>query len=218
VIIVADDEEADHSHHIYTPFSFLQARIDPCEVLNVSHDYRYQKMAYYVSMHAGLAGCHVTPSCQDILDAHRNPLLLARAHRAGIPCMPYVLKAEYEPLQYPVLCFAINPHTYNSMTPVRNDRQARKMMRSLTMAKKYAVSIQPLMGKVREAVQWFGDTNVKEAKGLARMFYEEFHVPIGKIIYQLVYGEPRLCHFEPARRKEVDWKKAWKLAAEAAKY
>jgi hypothetical protein len=61
------------------------------------------------------------------------------------------------------------------------------------------------MGDVREAVQVFGETDVPEARSIARKFYDEFRVPIGKLIVQIVDGEARLSHFEPVQKKEVDW-------------
>ncbi len=42
IIVSEDDDEAD-----YSPFAFLQSSVKG-DVLNVSHDYRYQKMGYYV--------------------------------------------------------------------------------------------------------------------------------------------------------------------------
>jgi hypothetical protein len=78
-------------------------------------------------------------------------------------------------------------------------------MKSLSVNHRYPVSVQPLVGDVREAVQVFGETDVPEAKDIARKFYAEFRVPIGKLVIQVVDGEARLSHFEPAEKKEVDW-------------
>ena len=200
IIVSDDDEEAD-----YSPFTFLRSSVKG-DVLNVSHDYRYQKMGYYVSMHAELGGNPVTPRCSDILDTHRNPLLMARAVRAGIPCLPYTLVSRYErPLALPALCFAVNPYTCNSVTQVRSESKMLRTLKSLGINGRYPVSVQPLVGDVREAVQAFGETDVPEAQEIARRFYEEFRVPIGKLIVQVVDGEARLSHFEPALRNEVDW-------------
>ena len=200
IVVSEDDEDAD-----YSPFAFLQTGVKD-DVLNVSHDYRYQKMGYYVSMHAELCGCRVFPSCSDILDTHRNPLLMIRAQRAGIPCLPYTLVSKYEHnMGTPALLFAVNPYTCNSVTQVNSESQMYKTIKSLSVNNRYPVSMQPLVGDVREAVQIFGETDVVEAKGIARRFYETFHIPIGKLIVQIVDGEAKLCHFEPATRKEVNW-------------
>ncbi|MCD1295335.1 hypothetical protein CUJ83_10020 [Methanocella sp. CWC-04] len=195
-----DDDEAD-----FGPFAFLNSSVKG-EVLNVSHDYRYQKMGYYVSMHAELSGNKVTPSCADILDAHRNPLLMIRAEKAGIPCMPYTLLAKYEHnVNLPALCFAVNPYTCNSVTQVRSESKMHRTMKSLSMNNRYPVSVQPLVGEVKEAIQVFGETDVAEAKEIARKFYEAFHIPIGKLIIQIHDGKAYLSHFEPCERKEVNW-------------
>ncbi len=200
IIVSEDDDEAD-----YSPFAFLQSSVKG-DVLNVSHDYRYQKMGYYVSMHAEMCGSHVTPRCSDILDTHRNPLLMLRAARAGIPCLPYTLVSKYERnMELPALCFAVNPYTCNSVTQVKSESKMLRTMKSLSMNNRYPVSVQPLMGDVIEAVQAFGETDVPEAKAIAQKFYDVFKVPIGKLVLQVVNGEARLSHFEPALKGEVDW-------------
>ena len=200
IVVSEDDDDAD-----YSPFAFLETTVKD-DVLNVSHDYRYQKMGYYVSMHAELCGCRVTPSCTDILDTHRNPLLMIRARKAGIPCLPYKLISKYErDMGAPALMFAVNPYTCNSVTQVKSESQLYRTIKSLSVNNRYPVSVQPLVGEVREAVQVFGETDAPEAKGIARRFYETFHVPIGKLIIQIVDGEAKLCHFEPVAKKEVDW-------------
>jgi hypothetical protein len=163
-------------------------------------------MGYYVSMHAELCGSSGIPGCSDILDTHRNPLLMMRATRAGIPCLPYTLVAKYERnMDLPALCFAVNPYTCNSVTQVKSESKMVRTLKSLSMNNRYPVSVQPLIGDVREAVQVFGETDVPEAKDIARRFYEEFRVPIGKLVVQIVDGRARLSHFEPVRREEVDW-------------
>jgi hypothetical protein len=200
IVVSEDDEDAD-----YSPFAFLETTVKD-EILNVSHDYRYQKMGYYVSMHAELCGCRVTPRCSDILDTHRNPLLMIRAAKAGIPCLPYTLVAGYERnMGYPALCFAVNPYTCNSVTQVRSESQMYRTLKSLSVNNRYPVSVQPLMGEVKEAVQVFGETDVPEARSIARRFYEAFKIPIGKLIVQIIDGDAKLCHFEPTTKKEVDW-------------
>jgi hypothetical protein len=200
IIVSEDDEEAD-----YSPFTFLKSPVKG-DVLNVSHDYRYQKMGYYVSMHAELGNNQVTPRCADILDTHRNPLLMMRALKAGIPCLPYTLISRYERnMALPALCFAVNPYTCNSVTQVRSESKMIRTVKSLSVNNRYPVSVQPLVGDVREAVQVFGETDVPEARDIARKFYDEFRVPIGKLIVQIVDGEARLSHFEPVQKREVDW-------------
>ncbi|MDI6897801.1 RimK-like ATPgrasp N-terminal domain-containing protein [Methanocella conradii] len=199
IVVSEDDEDAD-----YSPFAFLESHVNE-DVLNVSHDYRYQKIGYYVSMHAELCGCRVTPRCSDILDTHRNPLLMIRASRAGIPCLPYRLISGYEKDLYPALCFAVNPYTCNSVTKVKSESQMYRTIKSLSVNNRYPVSVQPLLGEVKEAVQVFGETDVPEARAIARKFYEAFRIPVGKLVLQVVDGEAKLCHFEPAAKKEVDW-------------
>lgn len=211
IIVSEDDEEAD-----YRPFSFLKSSVKD-DVLNVSHDYRYQKMGYYVSMHAEMCGSRVTPRCSDILDTHRNPLLMIRAEKAGIPCLPYRLVSGYERnMNLPALCFAVNPYTCNSVTQVRSESKMHRTLKSLSINQRYPVSVQPLMGDVVEAVQAFGETDVPEAKYIARRFYEEFHIPIGKLVLQVVDGEARLSHFEPVHKNEVDWSLVREKVREAA--
>ena len=199
IVVSEDDDEAD-----YSPFAFLKSSVRD-DVLNVSHDYRYQKMGYYVSMHAELGGNAVIPRCADILDTHRNPLLMTRAREAGIPCLPYTLVSGRQDVALPALCFAVNPYTCNSVTAVRSESRMLRTLKSLSVNNRYPVSVQPLIGDVREAVQAFGETDVPEARDIARRFYEEFRVPVGKLVVQVVDGVARLSHFEPAQRNEVDW-------------
>jgi len=106
---------------------------------------------------------------------------------------------------YPALCFAVNPYTCNSVTQVKSESQMYRTLKSLSVNSRYPVSVQPLMGEVRETVQVFGETDMPEAKAIAKKFYDVFKVPIGKLVVQMVDGEAKLCHFEPAAKKEVDW-------------
>jgi hypothetical protein len=172
------------------------------DVLNVSHDYRYQKMGYYVSMHAELGGNHVTPGCSDILDTHRNPLLMMRALKAGIPCLPYTLISRYERnVALPALCFAVNPYTCNSVTAVKSESKMVRTMKSLSVND---YRIRAAAVATSEASRSSGRPHAR-GRDIARKFYDEFHVPIGKLIVQIVDGKARLSHFEPALKKEVDW-------------
>jgi hypothetical protein len=131
---------------------------------------------------------------------------MIRASRAGIPCLPYTLVAGYERnMGYPALCFAVNPYNCNSVTQVKTESQMYRTIKSLSVNNRYPVSVQPLVGEVKEAVQVFGETDVPEARSIAKKFYDVFRIPIGKLIVQMVDGEAKLCHFEPTTKKEVDW-------------
>lgn len=76
MIIVSEDEDDSDS----SPLPFLRQPVHD-SVLNVNHDYRYLRMGYYVSAHAETFGVEVAPSCTEIMDAYRNPLLIEKAKR-----------------------------------------------------------------------------------------------------------------------------------------
>ena len=66
------------------PSQFLESSIKDT-TLNINNDYRYLKTGYYVSLHAEVLGNNVIPSCENIIDSSRTPILLLRAARAKIP-------------------------------------------------------------------------------------------------------------------------------------
>ncbi|MDO8724771.1 MAG: RimK-like ATPgrasp N-terminal domain-containing protein, partial [Candidatus Methanoperedens sp.] len=86
MIIVSEDEDESDS----SPFLFLRQPVYDT-VLNINHDYRYLRMGYYVSAHAETYGVEVSPSCTEIMDAYRNPLLIEKAKRNGLPTNGYKL-------------------------------------------------------------------------------------------------------------------------------
>ncbi len=201
MIIVSEDEEDSDS----SPLQFLRQPVHD-SVLNINHDYRYLRMGYYVSAHAETFGAKVTPSCAEIMDAYRNPLLIEKAKRNGLPTSGYrlVISPESE-LSTPVMLFAVNPFTNNSMKMVSSGSKLPGMIKRMSYDRRFPVSLHPVTGEVREIVQTFGESSSEETSDFARKFFEIFNIPVCKLVVQINDGGVILDHCEPAMKKEVDW-------------
>ncbi|MCX9085839.1 MAG: RimK-like ATPgrasp N-terminal domain-containing protein [Candidatus Methanoperedens sp.] len=201
MIIVSEEEDDSDSN----PLFFLRQPVYD-SVLNINHDYRYLRMGYYVSAHAETFGVEVTPNCTEIMDAYRNPLLMEKAKRNGIRTNEYRLitsvKSEFNA---PVLLFAVNPFTNNSMKVVDSDSKLPEMIKRMSMGARFPVSLHPLTGEVHEIVQMFGESTNEETLAFTKRFYEVFNIPICKLVVQIDDGGVVLNHCEPAIKKEVKW-------------
>ncbi|NJD77031.1 MAG: hypothetical protein FIB08_08040 [Candidatus Methanoperedens sp.] len=201
MIIVSEDEDDSDS----SPLFFLGQPVRD-SVLNVNHDYRYLRMGYYVSAHAETFGVEVTPDCTEIMDAYRNPLLIEKARRNGLPTNGYRLVTRpNENLTIPAMLFAVNPFTNNSMKVVKSGSRLPGIIKKMSFDARFPVSLHPVTGEVKEIIQMFGESTSDETSDFARKFYEIFNIPICKLIVQIDDGKVILNHCEPAMEKEVKW-------------
>src|SRR3990172_1834977 len=140
MIIVSEDEDDSDSN----PLFFLRQPVHD-SVLNINHDYRYLRMGYYVSAHAETFGVEVTPSCTEIMDAYRNPLLMEKAKRNGLLTSDYRLITSPEgDLGIPAMLFAVNPFTNNSMKVVRSGSKLPGVIKKMSYDARFPVSMHPL--------------------------------------------------------------------------
>jgi hypothetical protein len=201
MIIVSEEEEDSDSN----PFIFLRQPVYD-SVLNINHDYRYLRMGYYVSAHAEIFGAEVTPNCMEIMDAYRNPLLIEKAKRHGLRTNNYRLVTSLRSeIDAPVVMFAVNPFTNNSMTVVNSGSKLPGMVKRMSMGARFPVSIHSLTGEVKEIIQTFGESSNEETSEFTKKFYEVFNIPICKLIVQIGDDGVVLNHCEPASKKEVKW-------------
>ncbi len=105
------------------PSQFLESSIKDTTI-NINYEYRYLKTGYYVSLHAEVLGSNVIPSCENIIDSSRTPILLLRAARAKIPTLPFLVtdsvKKIMAELKLPVVVFAVNPFIYEGYQVAKN--------------------------------------------------------------------------------------------------
>lgn len=201
MIIVSEDEDESDS----SPLLFLRQPVHD-SVLNINHDYRYLRMGYYVSAHAETYGVEVTPDCTEIMDAYRNPLLIEKARRYGLPTNGYRLVTKpKDDLSTPVMLLAVNPFTNNSMKIVKSGSKLPGMIKKMSMDSRFPVSLHPVRGEVLEIIQMFGESTNDETSGFTRRFFEIFNIPVCKLIVQIDDGNVILNHCEPALKKEVNW-------------
>jgi hypothetical protein len=201
MIIVSEDEDDSDS----SPLFFLGQPVKE-SVLNINHDYRYLRMGYYVSAHSETFGVEVTPSCAEIMDAYRNPLLIEKARRNGLQTNGYrLITKPKDDLSTPALLFAVNPFTNNSMKVVKSGSKLPGMIKKMSFDARFPVSLHPLTGEVLEIIQIFGESTNDETSEFAEKFFEIFNIPICKLIVQVDDGHVVLNHCEPAMKKEVKW-------------
>ena len=201
MIIVSEEEDDSDS----SPLLFLRQPVND-SVLNINNDYRYLRLGYYVSAHAETYGVEVTPDCTEIMDAYRNPLLIEKAKKHGLRTSGYRLVTSPDSnLAAPVLLFAVNPFTNNSMKVIKSDSRLPGMINKMSYDARFPVSLHPLTGEVHEIIQMFGESTCEETAEFTEKFYEIFNIPICKLIVQIDDSGVILDHCEPALKNEVKW-------------
>jgi hypothetical protein len=189
------------------PATFLDSSIKE-PTLNINNDYRYLKTGYYVSLHAEVLGNRVIPSCENIIDSSRTPILLLRAARAGVPTLPFLVtdsvKKIVAEVGFPLVVFAVNPFMYDGYKTANNKSALYRAMKSLGMNYKFAVCVQPLKGELTTFKSFFGKCNQdKEMQELSQKVYEVFHIPVCKLHVQKADGKAYLSGLQPVSKEEL---------------
>jgi hypothetical protein len=189
------------------PSTFLESSIKDF-TLNINNDYRYLKTGYYVSLHAEILGNPVIPSSENAIDAHRIPILLLRASKAGIPIIPYLVtssvKQMISEINFPMVVFAVNPFSYDGFKIAKNRSALYRAVKSLGMNYKFAVCVQPLRGEMLSFNSFFGKCELKESvKRISEKVYEAFKIPICKLHVQIIGDKLYLCGLQPLRKAEI---------------
>jgi hypothetical protein len=190
------------------PSKFLESSIKDTTI-NINNDYRYLKTGYYVSLHAEVLGNMVIPSCEDIIDSSRTPILLLRAARAKIPTARFLVtdsvKKIMSELDLPVVVFAVNPFIYEGYRIARNKSALYRAMKSLGMNYKFTVCAQPLVGEMVSFKSFFGKCQLQDEQisSLSEKVYELFKIPICKLHVQKAEGKAFLSGLEPLKENEL---------------
>ncbi len=194
---------------VMKPTTFLASKIKE-PTLNINNDYRYLKTGYYVSLHAEVLGSKVVPSCEDIIDTSRTPILLLRAARAGIPTLPSVVtdsvKRITTQLGFPVVVFAVNPFIHDGYKIANNRTALYRAVKSLGMNYKFAVCAQPLRGELGTIKAFFGktdETQDEQTMQIAEKAYRLFKIPLCKLHVQKTPERTYLCALQPLERNEL---------------
>ena len=210
-VLVVSNIDLTTNLQVMKPATFLESTIKEA-TLNISHEYRYLKTGYYVSMHAEILGNRVIPSCENIIDSSRTPILLLRAAKAGVPTLPVVVtdsvKKIINELGFPVLLFAVNPFIYDGYKVACNKSALYRAMKSLGMNYKFAVCAQPIKGELFSFKTFFGKTTDMDlqAQKIAEKVYETFRIPLCKLYIQKTVDKAYLCGLQPVSREELSEK------------
>jgi ATP-grasp domain-containing protein len=207
-VLVVSNIDLTTNSQVMKPATFLDSTIKEA-TLNINNEYRYLKTGYYVSMHAEILGNHVIPSCENIIDSSRTPILLLRAAKAGVPTLPFLVtdsvKKITNELGFPVILFAVNPFIYDGYKVAHNKSGLYRAMKSLGMNYKFAVCAQPLKGELFAVKSFFGKTTSQElqAQKIAEKVYETFKIPLCKLHIQKTVNKAYLCGLQPLSRQEL---------------
>jgi hypothetical protein len=208
IVLVVSNIDLTTKLHVMKPAAFLDTSIKE-PTLNINNEYRYLKSGYYVSMHAEVLGNRVIPSCENIIDSSRTPILLLRAAKAGIPTLPVVVtdsvKKIIEEVGFPVLLFAVNPFIYDGYEIANNRSALYRVMKSLGMNYKFAICAQPLKGELFAVKTFFGKTIGQEPsiQGIAAKVYKIFGIPLCKLYIQKTVDKAYLCGLQPVNKEEL---------------
>ena len=194
--------------HAVKPAVFLESSIKDT-TLNLTNDYRYLKTGYYVSLHAEILGNNVIPSCENIIDSSRTPILLLRAARAKIPTIEFLVtdsvKKITNEIGLPVVIFAVNPFIHEGYQIAKNKSALYRAMKSLGMNYKFTVCAQPLKGELITIKSVFGKCQIpnEQVSAIAQKVYELFRIPLCKLHVQKAEDKAFLCGLEPLKETEL---------------
>ena len=207
-VLVVSNIDLTTNSQVMKPATFLDSTIKEA-TLNINNEYRYLKTGYYVSMHAEILGNRVIPSCENIIDSSRTPILLLRTAKAGVPTLPVVVtdsvKKIISELGFPVMLFAVNPFIYDGYKVAHNKSALYRAMKSLSMNYKFAVCAQPLRGEIFAVKTYFGkvlgqDLNTRK---IAEKVYKTFRIPLCKLYIQKTVDKAYLCGLQPVNKEEL---------------
>jgi hypothetical protein len=207
-VLVVSNIDLNDDLNALNPSQFLESSIKDTTI-NINYEYRYLKTGYYVSLHAEVLGSNVIPSCENIIDSSRTPILLLRAARAKIPTAPFLVtdsvKKIMTELKLPVVVFAVNPFIYEGYQVAKNKSALYRRMKSLGMNYKFTVCAQPLMGEMFTVKSFLGKSQLQDEQisAITEKVYEQFKIPICKIHVQKAEGKAFLCGLEPLKEKEL---------------
>jgi hypothetical protein len=207
VLVVSSIDLSDGLHAL-SPSAFLESSIKDTTI-NLTNDYRYLKTGYYVSLHAEVLGNNVIPSCENIIDASRTPILLLRASRANIPTIPFLVTDRVKKIMgevgFPMVVFAVNPFIHEGYQIAKNKSALYRAMKSLGMNYKFAVCVQPLRGELLTVKSVFGKCNFadEQISALSQKVYELFKIPLCKLHVQKAEDKAFLCGLEPLKETEL---------------
>jgi hypothetical protein len=207
VLVVSNFDLTDELNAL-KPSQFMESSIKDTTI-NIDYEYRYLKTGYYVSLHAEVLGNRVIPSCEDIIDSSRTPILLLRAARAKIPTMPFLVtdsvKKIMAELKLPVVVFAVNPFIYAGYQIAKNKSALYRALKSLGMNYKFTVCAQPLIGEISTVKSFLGKSQVDDDQisAITEKVYELFKIPVCKVHVQKAEGKSFLCGLEPLKENEL---------------
>ncbi len=166
------------------------------------------KTGYYVSLHAEILGDPVVPTSENMIDAHRTPILLLRASKAGIPTIPYLATDSVQRIMsrfvFPVVVFPANPFSYEGFKIAQNRSALYRAVKSIGMNYKFVVCAEPLLGEIITIKSIFGRCRQdRRFETISEKVYETFQIPICKLHVQLVENKLYLCGLQPLKREEL---------------
>jgi hypothetical protein len=220
-VLVVSNIDLTNNIQVMKPAPFLDSKINE-PTLNINNEYRYMKTGYYVSMHAEILGNRVIPSCENIIDSSRTPILLLRATRAGVPTLPFLVTDSVRKIAtqvgYPVILFAVNPFIYDGYKVAYNKSALYRAMKSLGMNYKFAVCAQPLKGELFTVKSFFGKTTSidLQTQEIAQKVYETFKIPLCNLHIQKAIDKAYLCGLQPVSKKELSEEDLLKISNEVS--
>ena len=207
-MLVVSNIDLTTDSRVMNPATFLESTIKEA-VVNVNNDYRYLKTGYYVSLHAQVLGNRVIPSCENIIDSSRAPVLLLRASRSGIPTLPFLVTDSVKKITsefgFPVVIFAVNPFIHDGFKTATNKSALYRAMKSLGMNYKFAVCAQPLKGDIVTFKSFFGkcQNQTPKTQNISQKVYNLFKLPLCKLHVQEADGKAYLCGLQPVSKEEL---------------
>jgi hypothetical protein len=159
---------------------YLARLVVDSRLVNLSGNYDYLELPYYISQDAEIEGLDILPTCKEMIDAYVPPLFLEKAKRSGLPVPEYYLSNGY--FEPPVIIDPINPFMIRSKV-VRAGSRRNGIARSMTRNFKYAMCCQELppnvrIVKFRSVLGW---SILPKYRKYASQVWSAFHIPLALV-------------------------------------
>jgi hypothetical protein len=107
-------------------------------------------------------------------------------------------------VEFPMVLFPLHPSSNGGYKIVQSEGSLYRAVRSLGMNQKYPVCAENLFGRLTSVKSLLGSAEDPKVSVLASSVYEEFKIPVCRLILQILNDEPYLCSLTPLHQEELN--------------
>lgn len=148
-------------------------------IINLSQDLRFLRSGYYVSLLAD----RVIPRIEDLADLYCPPSIFKRLEGKILIIKPRILD-EVPRGKGKVIIFPVNQLNKKRYFIANSDFEKQIYYEEASLHRRYPVAVLPLKGRLMEFAVILGECLYKKYADIANLVYNEFRIPIFKLLMQ----------------------------------